>query len=202
MVNGLQLFCATFTSCKRGQTLFVQAGAKKSNTSLEVVKLETHAVLGRAIPEGWVLVLMMKVWSSISFSKHSTFYQWSFQSAALCCWQINWWVVVWQVQTSVSIWDVVHSHLVDRWVLSEADCQVPWHSMLELAWLLCDEAHQVGCGLSASIERMHSITAHKVSLIYYKSFAKYVLCSFNFLHTIRKTACYLTSLHLAYLCFD
>ena len=28
---------------------------------------------------------------------------------------------------SVSIWDAVHSHSVDRWALSGADVQAPWH---------------------------------------------------------------------------
>jgi len=41
-----------------------------------------------------------------------------------CCYrcQMNWWVVVRRVQMGVSIWDAVHSHLVDRWTLWFADC--------------------------------------------------------------------------------
>jgi len=37
MVNGLFL-CATFTSCRMGQTPFVQAGAETSNTGAKAVK--------------------------------------------------------------------------------------------------------------------------------------------------------------------
>jgi len=47
------------------------------------------------------------------------------------------------VQLDVSVWKTVHSHSVDRWALSGADVQAPY-SVLEIMWLLCDEAQQVG----------------------------------------------------------
>ena len=68
-----------------------------------------------------------------------------------CC-QKNWWVAVRRVQMGVSIWDAVHLHSMDGWALSGADVQAPWHGFLEIVWLLCDEAQQVGClrGLRAT----------------------------------------------------
>ena len=42
----------------------------------------------------------------------------------------------------VSIWGAVHQ--MDRWALSGADVQTPWHGVLETVWLHCDEAQQVG----------------------------------------------------------
>jgi len=61
------------------------------------------------------------------------------------CRQMNWWVVVEQVQTDVSIWDAVHSHSMGKWAMSRADFQAPQHGVLDTVWLLCDEAQQVGC---------------------------------------------------------
>jgi len=60
------------------------------------------------------------------------------------CHQINWWVVR-RGQMGVSIWDAVHLHSMDRWALSGADVQTPWHDVRETVWLLRDEAQQVGC---------------------------------------------------------
>jgi len=45
----------------------------------------------------------------------------------------------------VSIWNAVHLHSMDRWVLSGADVQAPWHGVLETVWLHWDEAQQVWC---------------------------------------------------------
>ena len=39
----------------------------------------------------------------------------------------------------------MHSHSVDRRVLSGVGVQAPWHGGLETVWLLCDKAQQVGC---------------------------------------------------------
>jgi len=45
----------------------------------------------------------------------------------------------------VSIWGAVHLHSIDGWALSGADVQAPWPAVLEIVWLHCDEAQQVGC---------------------------------------------------------
>jgi len=62
-----------------------------------------------------------------------------------CYCRQKWWVAVEQVQMDVSIWDAVHSHSMDKWALSRADVQAPRHDVIKTAWLLCDEAQQVGC---------------------------------------------------------
>jgi len=49
------------------------------------------------------------------------------------------------LQTGVSIWGAVQQHSMDGWALSGADVQVPWHGVLEIVWLHCDDAQQVGC---------------------------------------------------------
>ena len=43
----------------------------------------------------------------------------------------------------VSQFGVPCLHLMDGWALSGADVQAPWHGVLELVWLHCDEALQV-----------------------------------------------------------
>jgi len=60
-----------------------------------------------------------------------------------CCCQTNWWVAVQRVQMGVSIWGAVLLHSMDGWALSGADAQAPWHGVLEIVWLQCDEAQQV-----------------------------------------------------------
>ena len=61
----------------------------------------------------------------------------------VCCYcQRNWWVVRW-VQMGVSIWGAMHLHSMDRWALSGAGVQAPWHGMLETVWLQCDKPQQV-----------------------------------------------------------
>jgi len=62
-----------------------------------------------------------------------------------CCCQKNWWVAVRRVQMGVSIWGAMHLHSMDEWALSGAGVQAPWHVVLEIVWLLCNEAQQVGC---------------------------------------------------------
>ena len=83
----------------------------------------------------------MKVWSLVVFSNHSAFHWWPRVRHFSCC-QMNWWVVT-QLQMVVSIFDAMHSHLVDRWKLSETDIQAPWHSVLETVWLHCDKAQRL-----------------------------------------------------------
>ena len=67
-----------------------------------------------------------------------------------CYCEMKWWVVARRVQMGVSIWDfetpyIIHLHSVNRWALSGADDQAPWHGMLETVSFLWDEAQQVGC---------------------------------------------------------
>jgi len=66
MVDGL--FCATLTGRRRGHTPFV---------------IRTHAVLGRAIPGGLVLVSVMTVRSLVGLSNRFAFHQRSSQCAPL-----------------------------------------------------------------------------------------------------------------------
>ena len=88
----------------------------------------------------------MKVRSVVGLSNLSAFHRDPPRAPHLfCCCEMNWWVVVRPVQMGVSIWDAVHSHSMDRWALSGADVQAPWHGVLETVWLLCDGAQQVGC---------------------------------------------------------
>jgi len=46
----------------------------------------------------------------------------------------------------------------------------PWHGGLEIVWLHCDEAQQVGClrgleGCTAGVGRRHPVTIRKASLM-------------------------------------
>jgi len=50
-----------------------------------------------------------------------------------------------RVQMGVSIWGAGQRHSKDEWALSGADVQAPWHGVLEIVWLHCGEALQVGC---------------------------------------------------------
>ena len=52
--------------------------------------------------------------------------------------QMNWWVVV-RRGTNGCL-----DYSMDRWALSGADVQAPWHGVLETVWFQCDEAQQVG----------------------------------------------------------
>ena len=63
----------------------------------------------------------------------------------VCCCERSWWVAVRRVQMDVSIWGAVQQHSMDVWALSGADVQAPWHGILEIVWLHCDKAEQVGC---------------------------------------------------------
>ena len=40
----------------------------------------------------------------------------------------------------VSILGAVHLHSMDGWALSGVGVQAPWHGVLEIVWLHCDEA--------------------------------------------------------------
>jgi len=64
MVDGL-FFCATLTGRRGSHTPFVQAGEETSDTGAEAFKPDPQALLGRAIPEGWMPVSRMKIWSLV-----------------------------------------------------------------------------------------------------------------------------------------
>ena len=101
-----------------------------SDTGVDVVK-QNPCFYWKIIPGGWVLMSGIK-YSPTVLSNHS--FNWrSTQSASII---VVRWAVVWQVQMGVSIWDAVHSHSQDRWVLSGADVQAPWHGVLETVRLL------------------------------------------------------------------
>jgi len=74
-------FCATFTGRRRGHTPFVQTGAEKSDTSVEVVKpgpgSSWKGHTGR-----WVPVSGIKMRCLVGLSAHSAFHWWSAQCTA------------------------------------------------------------------------------------------------------------------------
>ena len=79
MVDGL-FFCAALTGRRGGYTAFgtspfVQAGAETPDTGAEAVKPRTHAVLGRAIPGGWVPMSGRKVRDLVVLSNCSAFHR-------------------------------------------------------------------------------------------------------------------------------
>ena len=139
VVNGL-FFCATLTGRRGGHTPFVQAGVETSNTSAEVVKLdpgfswEDH--LG-------VDGCRCRPFSGCPSIPHSIGNPPTVLHVCCCC-QMNWWDVR-RVQMGVSILGAVHLHSMGRWALSGADVQAPWHGVLEIVLLQCDEAQKVGC---------------------------------------------------------
>jgi len=64
----------------------------------------------------------------------------------------------------VSIWDAADAHSMDRWALTRADFQAPWHGVLDTVWLLCYEAQLFGCprgqeDFRAGVARRHPVTA-------------------------------------------
>ena len=70
----------------------------------------------------------------------------------------------------VSISDAMHSHSMDRWVLSGASVKAPWDSMLETVLLHHNEAQQVGMPsrigrLSTCVGHRHPVVVHKASLM-------------------------------------
>ena len=75
---------------------------------------------------------------------------------------MNWRVLVGRVQLGVLIWHAVHSHPVNRWALSGADVQAPWHSVLETIRFLRDAR---AWRLSAGVGRRHSVAIRKASLM-------------------------------------
>ena len=78
----------------------------------------THAILGRVIPGGCVLMSGMKVRNLVVFSNTSHFIGDLLRAPYLCCCpQMNVWVVVRWVQMGVSIGDAVHFYPVKRWVV-------------------------------------------------------------------------------------
>ena len=143
IADGL-FFCATLTGRRGGHTPFLQAGAETSDTGAEVDKpdpgssLEGHSGGGRC--RGWKCVVLWGYPPTLhSIGDPTT------APHVCCCCQMNWWDVVRQVQMGVSIWGAVHLHSIDGWALSGAGVQAPWHGVLEIVWLLCDEAQQAGC---------------------------------------------------------
>jgi len=74
----------------------------------------THTVLRKAIPGGWVLRL--KVQSLLGLSNQSAFHRCILSThCAACMLLMKLWGVL---QIDVSILNAMHSHLVDRWMLS------------------------------------------------------------------------------------
>ena len=131
--------------------------------------IRTPALLERVIPGGCVPVSGIKVRSIVELSAHSAFHWWSTHCATRmlllseklmsCCAAI---------QMGVSIGGAVQLHPMDGWALSGAGVQAPWHGVLGIVWLLCDEAQQVGClrgRLSAGVGRRHPVTIRKASLM-------------------------------------
>jgi len=99
----------------------------------------------------WLLVslgiwlwLHPKTCDSASCSNQSAFHQWSTQIATLscCCPQMNWWVVMQQVQMDILIFEMMC--ILTQWMVT-AEWNTPWHDMLETVRLLCNKAQQVGC---------------------------------------------------------
>ena len=132
MVDGL-FFCATFTGRRGGHTPFVQAGAETSDTGAEAVKPDP-ALFGRVIPGGLYRCLEL--------------------SAESCG-------VVRPLRVPLMIRPLRNTYVVGvreadellcggyKWVSRfEAPCSctrwTPWHGVLEIVWLHCDEAQQVG----------------------------------------------------------
>jgi len=64
MVDGL-FFCATLTGRRGGHAPFVQAGEETSDTGAEAVKPDPQAHFGRVIPQVWMPVSRMKIWSLV-----------------------------------------------------------------------------------------------------------------------------------------
>ena len=118
MVDGLFL-CATLTGRRGSNAPFVQAGAETSNTGVKAVKPDCPP------------------------TQHSIDDPLTAPHVCCCC-QTNWWDVR-RVQMGVSIWGTVQQHSLDRWALSGADVQAPWHGVLDIVWLHCNEAQQAGC---------------------------------------------------------
>jgi len=111
---------ATLTGCRR-VILHLWKQERKRATSVQRRLSRNHAVLGRAIPGEWMSMSMMKVRTLVVFlqplriqsvlrpERRTFVVRWNDE---LLCGGYNW---------GVSIWDAVHSHSMDRWVLSEAD---------------------------------------------------------------------------------
>jgi len=142
MVDGL-FFCATLTSRRGGQTPFVQAGVEMSDTGAEAVELDPGSSWeGHSRGVYWCVELKYGVLWGCPLTPRSID---DLLTAPHVCCQRTWWVAMRQVQTGVSIWGAMHLHSMDGWALSGADVQAPWHGILEIVWLHCDEAEQVGC---------------------------------------------------------
>jgi len=172
MVDGL-FFCATLTGRRGGHTPFVQTGAEMSDTGAEAVKpdpglsWEGHSgccmyrclelVCGvlwgcpptlRSIDDPPTLRSIDDPPTLRSVDDPPTLRFIDDPPTAphvCCCCQRNGRVAVQQVQMGVSIWGAVQQHSMDGWALSGADVQAPWHGVLDITWLHCGEAQQVGC---------------------------------------------------------
>ena len=84
--------------------------------------------------------LRMKVRSLVVHCNHSAFHR---TSVIVVRWTDE--LLNSGYKMGVSIWDAVPYHSMDRWVLSGADVQAPWHGVLETVGLHWDEAQEVGC---------------------------------------------------------
>jgi len=112
----------TQTSCRRGRTPFVWAGAE-TDTGAEAIKPDTSCsgeghsrrVAAGVGDENAEFRSVLQLLRNCSIGDPP-------RAPHFCCRQMNWWVVRW-VQLGVSIWDVVHSHSMDRWALTKADVQ-------------------------------------------------------------------------------
>ena len=114
------------------------------DTGGEVVKLGTGSSWeghsGRYFP-----VSVMKMRSLVGLSAHSASHWWSVHCVARMLLSHKLISCCARALMGVSIWDAVHLHLMDKWVLSGAGVRAPWHGMLEAVWPHCDEAQQVVC---------------------------------------------------------
>jgi len=103
---------------------------RKRPTSVRKQLSRTQALLGRVILGGgyWCRGWKCGALWDCPPTPHSIGYP---STAPHVCCQMNWWDVVQGVLMCVSIWGAMHLHSMDRWPLSGADFQAPWHGALE-----------------------------------------------------------------------
>jgi len=95
-----------------------------------------HAVLGSAIPGGWV--------EDESTEFRSEYQPFCIPPHFCYCRQMSSWVVEHQAQNGcLDLRCRAFPLDIDRWEVSGADVKDPWHGVLETVWLFSDEAQQV-----------------------------------------------------------